>query len=116
VADVAVSYAWLDEVMVKISRVYQDEFLLVPAGKEESYEEKHGSCIKCTYRFVFAENAQQVLPNEEGMQLMRLIKSAARAAQANPPLVSTRIKSKHDFGDWFWDERGALMVVFLCAR
>lgn len=106
-------YAWLDEVIAKIARVYADEFDLVPVDRENVYEQKHGSAIKCTYRFVFRERRPWVLPNEEGTQLMRLIKGAARAAKADPPLVSTRIKGQHDFCDWGFDEEGGFMWIFL---
>lgn len=106
-------YAWLDEVVGKIARVYADEFDLVFAGREDVYQPKHSSCQKVTYRFVFKEGAPQVLPNEEGTQLMKLIKGAARVAKADPPLVSTRINGQHDFAEWGHLEEGTFMWIFL---
>ena len=106
-------YAWLDEVIRKIAFVYQDDFTLVPAGRTEEYHPKHGSCQRFTYRFVFAEGAYQALPNEEGMRLMKLIKQAAVLAKAEPTLVSTRTKGRHDYADWGWSTEGAEMWIFL---
>ncbi len=107
-------YAWLDDIIRKISFVYQDDFQLLPAGREESYEEKHGSCQKCTYRFVFRDGVEPKLPpDKEGARLMRLIKQAAKIAKADPPLVQTRIRGHHDFADWGWTPTGAEMWIFL---
>lgn len=106
--------AWLDEVIAKISFVYLDEFKLVSVGRTEDYHEKHGSCFRCTYRFVFRDEVEPKLPpDEEGARLMKLIKQAAKLAKADPPLVQTRIRGHHDFADWGWTPTGAEMWVFL---
>lgn len=106
-------YAWLDDVIRKIAFVYADSFNLVPAGRAEEYHEKHGSCQRVTYRFVFRDGVLEQLPNEDGDRLMRLIKQAAKIAKANPPLVPTIAKGRHDFADWGWTPEGAEMWIFL---
>lgn len=108
--------SWLDEVIAKISFIYHDEFTLVSAGKAEEYHPVHGSCQRCTYRFVFRDGIPQRLPNEDGLRLMKIIKQAAHIAQADPPLVSTKNKKgQHDFADWAWVPQGAEMWIFLEA-
>ena len=104
---------WLDDVIAKISFIYLGEFKLVSIGRFEDYTEKHGSCFRCTYKFVFNDGVQQKLPNEDGDRLMKLIKQASKIAEANPPLVPTKIKGQHDFSDWGWTPTGAEMWIFL---
>jgi hypothetical protein len=107
-------HKWLDELLcTQISNVFADEWTLEHVETKEEYNEKHGSCIRCTYRFVWNEDAtRRVLPMEHGDALMRLIKNAAKRAKAE--LVATKIKSRRDFCDWGWTPEGeALMWIFL---
>lgn len=106
-------YEWLDDVIRRIGLAYDTLFELVPEGRVEETNEKHGRCQKFTYRFVFHEGVQQVLPNEDGPILMKVIKMAALVNRANPTLIPTMIKGKHDFCDWGWTPEGAEMWIFL---
>jgi len=106
---------WLDKLLCEeVSGLFADEWTLEHQGNEEIYHPKHGSCIRCTYRFVWNPNLsaqQQQLPLAFGNNITRLIENAAKGSKAD--LVSTMTKGKHDFGDWGHTPEGSLMWVFL---
>ena len=109
---------WLDKLLVdQISGVFAEEWTLEHLESEEEYHEKHGSCIRCSYRFRWNPALgfqDRKLPIDYGPNLMRLIRNAARGADPPACLVQTKTKGKHDFCDWGWvDEEDAHLWVFL---
>jgi hypothetical protein len=113
-----IQHEWLDTLLCRqISGLFADDWMLEHVITESVDNEKHGECVRCTYRFVWnpdLESQDRKLPNPFGPSLMRLIKNAAKRSKAE--LVQTKIRGSHDFCDWGWqDEDTALMWIYLEA-
>lgn len=109
-------HPWLDTLLVeRVSGLFADEWTLEHVETEEAYHEKHGSCIQCTYRFLWhpeLQPHQRLFPIEFGPHLMRMIKQSAKGAGAK--LVDTRnARGQHDFCDWGRVDGVGYMWVFL---
>lgn len=106
---------WLDRVMAVIAATFSDLFTMSKGPREEETHEKHGRCIRCTYRVTFLDSlpaGTANLPHEQGDRLMRMIKHASKKAKGG--LVDTVVNRQHDFADWGWTgDNTAEMWIFL---